>query len=115
MGDWRYPHSVTVYSLSQPPASGSRVAGNPSKGAGVSVRCDLQERTPGFMAEAYGFDLNNPAVLYCAVADAGHFSISALVDFDGVQYSVVGKPRLDRAGDELDGLSVPLEKLEFPR
>jgi len=85
---WLYPHSVTVYAVTQ--ASGtSNVAQKPVvAGSGTTVACDVQAKTPGDVAKDFGFDLNEPAYLYCASSDLATFVPRYRVAFGSQVFTV---------------------------
>lgn len=107
-----YPHTVTVYSRTQPVVGATKRAANLTRGEGVSVDCDVQRKTTSEAFQLFGLELTSPAVLYCALADRDKFAVPYIVAKGSDLFAVAGEPRVLDAGDVLDGCAVPLEGLQ---
>lgn len=92
---WTFPYTVTVTPIATVvDATSGNLASNPVKGTPTSAQVDIQDMTPGQAFQSWGVELDAPAKLYCATADAAKFTNGAEVVRGSLVYTVMGEPIL---------------------
>jgi hypothetical protein len=75
----RFPFTVAVAAVTQSIDGATKLRANPTLGSSTNYAVDIQPMTPEMAYEQYGVELDNPAKLFTATANAAAFVQGARV------------------------------------